>query len=356
MQTLRWRAPEILFGDDKFDFSVDVWSLGLVFCELAGSRFHMGHANKAQYLKALCGQLGSPDGTAVAKLSGYPAAGIPSTGRKPWPASFFTMVGSSGYELLDKMLQWDPISRIHPHDIYRHEYLVASGLRLFGDEAKQPGKRHDWNILSGHMEHDVLLWLRADPALSAAGLKRLELSFDMKDKRVKTEAGRKIIIAGYSYTRPPSKQMCCLSLAEPLPMPRFEAWAKAFRHFNADSLAAMSARALKAAAGLGPEDMGQNVPDFVGTPLLEWFGTCGEMCLSAETNKDVATCWPEAKHQDGGSSVVHVGVALFGRCDLVCDRGGGLPPLVVRCTPGQVDLGGFTGPEHQVHHQVPLPG
>ena len=104
MQTLWWRAPEILFGDEKFDFSVDVWSLGLVFCELAGSRFHMGHASKAQYLKALCGQLGSPDGTAVAKLSGYPASGVPSTGRKAWPARTFTMVGSSGYELLDKML------------------------------------------------------------------------------------------------------------------------------------------------------------------------------------------------------------------------------------------------------------
>ena len=109
-------------------------------------------------------------------------------------------------------------------------------------------------------------------------------------------------------------------------------------------------------AGLGPEDMGQNGADFVGTPLLEWFATCGEMCLSAATNKDVATRWSEDKRQDGGGSVVHVGITLLGRRDLVCDRGDCVAPLVVRCTPGHVYLGGLTGPEHQVHHQVPLPG
>ena len=106
------------------------------------------------------------------------------------------------------------------------------------------------------------------------------------------------VLAGYSYCKPPSQQMCCLSLAEPLPLQRFEAWAKAFRAVNADSLADMSARSLRALVGFEAADLCDNGAEFVGTPLLEWFATCGELCISAASNKDAATgpntaatCW-----------------------------------------------------------------
>ena len=33
-----------------------------------------------------------------------------------------------------------------------------------------------------------------------------------------------------------------------------------------------------------------------------------------------------------------------------------MQPITIMCKPGHVYLGGLAGPEHQVHHQLPLPG
>lgn len=362
MQTLWWRAPEIFFDDENFGEAADLWSCGLVLAELAGCNFHTGHDTKASYLQALFRQLGTPVCRSILDLQAYPA-NTPPVPRQPWPEAIFAKIGSSGHELLERFVQWDPSSRMTAADALQHPFFEEGRLLLFGGVPSYMGKRHEWNMLAGQMPHDVLMWLRADPALTKSGLKQFNLRFDMEDKRTKSEASRKIIIAGYSYCKPPSTQMCCLSLAEPLPLYRFEAWAKAFRSVNADALADMSARALRAVGGFDDKALGENGADFVGTPLLEWFATCGELCISAALNKEVATgpntaatCWSEPSHQDGGASVLHMGITLFGRRKVVCHQGKDLPPVELVCPPGSVYLGGLTGPEHQVHHLVPLPG
>ena len=362
MQTLWWRAPEIFFDDENFGVAADLWSCGLVLAELAGCNFHTGHQTKHLYLKALFQQLGTPECKSLLALKAYPASTPPAV-RKPWPETIFARIGSSGHELLDRFVQWDPSSRMTAADALQHPFFEEGRLMLVGGVPNYTGKRHEWNMVAGQMPHDVLMWLRADPTLSKSGLKPLNLRFDMHDKKTKSEENRKIILAGYSYCKPPSTQMCCLSLAEPLPLQRFEAWAKAFRAANADSLADMSARALRAVSTFDPKALGENGSDFVGTPLLDWFATCGELCITAALNKDVATgpntaatCWSEPLHQDGGASVLHLGVTLFGRRKLVCHQGSDVPPVELVCPLGSVYLGVLTGPEHQVHHLVPLPG
>lgn len=42
IETLWYRAPELLFGCVKYDFAVDIWSIGCIFYELAEGRvlFH----------------------------------------------------------------------------------------------------------------------------------------------------------------------------------------------------------------------------------------------------------------------------------------------------------------------------
>ena len=362
MQTLWWRAPEILFDDENFGAAADLWSCGLVLAELAGCNFHTGHSSKAAYVKALFNQLGTPDCQSILSLNEYFST-LQVAPRKPWPVRIFERIGTCGHELLDRFLQWAPSSRMTAGDALQQPFFDEGRLMLVGGVASYSGKRHEWNMVAGRMPHDVLMWLRADPTLTKSGLEALNLRFDMQDKRTKSEENRKIILAGHSYCKPPSTQMCCLSLAEPLPLQRFEAWAKAFRVVNADALAALSARSLRAVRGLEDTELGENGRDFVGTPLLEWFATCGELCISAALNKDVATspniaatCWSEPPHQDGGASVLHMGVTLFGRRKLVCHQGSDLPPVELVCSPGSVYLGVLTGPEHQVHHLAPLPG
>ncbi len=354
LQTLWWRAPEILFGDLEFGTAADMWSCGLVFAEMAGCPFHKSHKNKLSLVKALVKQLGAPVATSLAALPQYPP-GLTASAKTPWPAEAFEIVGSPGLELLDFFLAWEPTSRATAAEALKHCYFGQGHFAIVGP-ASCKGKRHDWNMLAANMPHDALMWLRADPALTKDGLKSLNLNFDMANKRTKSEAGRKIILAGYSHTPPATKQMCNLSLASPLPLERFGAWAAAFRAVNADSLAELESQAKRAVSRMNPKEIGDNGQHFVDTPLLEWFATCGELCLSAPVGSDVATCWSEPEHCDGGASIVHMGVTWFGRRELVCQQGSDLPPITLTCLPGSVYVGGLTGPVHQVHHQVPRAG
>jgi hypothetical protein len=65
-----------------------------------------------------------------------------------------------------------------------------------------------------------------------------------------------------------------------------------------------------------------NVKHFLDTPSKEWFLTCGELCVSNGGNTTVGL-WSEDKHQDGGMSVLHMGLTLFGRRRLVLEQGAG---------------------------------
>ena len=357
--TLSWRAPELLYGDTKFGAAADMWSCGLVFAEMADVNFHMGHQNRLAYLKALMKQLGTPEATSLVALPAY-HGGFKAAVRQQWPSKVFDCVGSSGLELLDGFLQWEPSSRISAAEALEHGYLQDFKFRMVGS-ASNVGKRHRWNMLAAQMPHDALMWLRADPALTSSGLKALELNFGMQDKRTKSEENRKVIMAGFSYAQPPTKQMCCLSLERPLPLPRFEAWAAAFRVVNTDSFATLEARARQAVGKLDHEELGENGRHFMGVGMPDWLGTCGEFVVSAPINSD-GTGWVEPAHQDGGASIVHLGVTLFGRRELVCQQDvatspdSGLPPVVLLCPPGSVYMGGLTGPVHQVTHHVPRPG
>ena len=60
LQTLWWRAPEVLFGSQTFDQAIDLWSLGLVLAEMGdGSRFQARGASKKDYTEAIFKQLGT---------------------------------------------------------------------------------------------------------------------------------------------------------------------------------------------------------------------------------------------------------------------------------------------------------
>ena len=58
----------------------------------------------------------------------------------------------------------------------------------------------------------------------------------------------------------------------------------------------------------------------------------------------------ENKHTDGTVSILHLGLTLGGRRDLVCYQPG-LPDSVLPIVPGTVYFGMLTGPEHQVFHR-----
>ena len=62
--------------------------------------------------------------------------------------------------------------------------------------------------------------------------------------------------------------------------------------------------------------------------------------------------WEEPLHQDGGASILHMGLTVYGRRDVRFVQGPGLADVAVRNVPGTVYFGQVTGAEHQVHHRA----
>lgn len=96
------------------------------------------------------------------------------------------------------------------------------------------GARHPWNVLQAEISPDVLEWLQSDSVFDERSEEFKALAIDFKCSRanVKTEEGRKFILAGALGGGSCSTQMCGLSLRHELPSPRLQAWFSAFRHVN----------------------------------------------------------------------------------------------------------------------------
>ena len=364
VQTLWWRAPEVLFGSRGFGRPIDVWSLGLVLAEMAGCRFQAATqektCNEVGYRTALFQQLGTPADAELRGLPNWPGQ-APQFSPRPWPAATAALLGPCGVELLDATLAWAPAQRptaaeVNHSAFARPELFAARPApagRGFG-EAFYQGARHPWNICVGAFAAEVLAWLRADPALQPGSPEFAALAVDFGAKRsdAKSEEGRKFILAG-ALGQCGSGEMCGLSLSRPLPLARVQAWRAAFLEANAAAFAALDASAKTAVRRLRAEDRGKNGQHFLDSSFAEWFCSCGELVF-VEPGGEEAGFWAEPEHQDGGASVMHLGLTLFGRRTLACRQGLGLPDVTVANGPGTVYVGQLTGPVHQVTHEAAL--
>ena len=117
----------------------------------------------------------------------------------------------------------------------------------------------------------------------------------------------------------------------------------------------MTATAKEALRRLSPEGRGRNGEDFCASDVSDWFAACGELVFVSPGSEEEGF-WAEPEHQDGGASISHMGITLYGRRALACRRGHGLEDVTVLNVPGTVYLSQLTGPVHQVSHQAALDG
>ena len=360
-QTLWWRAPEVLFGSLGFDQAIDVWSLGLVVAELGGCRFQEALQERVVceigYAFALFQQLGTPDTPELTELPLWPQQ-APKFRRRPWPRDLSLKLGAPGVDLLEAMLSWAPTQRLKAHEVQEHAFQAPERFSLVpppGGRLGEPsfqGRRHPWNMCAGTLAVEVLAWLRADDSLRPGSpeFEALAIDFLAGRKDAKSEAGRKFILAGALDKRCGSGSMCGLSLANVLPLPRLRAWRAAFMAINAEALAKMVALARDSVRRLPSASRGRNGDEFLEMELSDWFASCGELCITKPGCQEEGF-WDEPEHKDGGASVMHVGLTLYGRRALACRRDHGLPDVIVSNAPGTVYMGQLTGPVHQVSHQ-----
>jgi len=126
--TLWYRAPDVLMGSSKYSSSIDIWSAGCIFAEMASGKPLFPGKNNNDQLLQIFKVLGTPTEKEWATVKELPEY---RDDYPKFPAQKITAVvpglDAEGYDLLDKMLQYDPAMRISAHKAMVHPFLEAIG-------------------------------------------------------------------------------------------------------------------------------------------------------------------------------------------------------------------------------------
>jgi serine/threonine protein kinase len=126
--TLWYRAPELLLGANRYSTSVDVWSVGCIFAEMAtGVPLFPGRSDIDQIFR-IFQRRGTPSAEAwpgVLHLPHYNPE-FPSWRERPITdfVPLHTVGGHAGCDLLNKLLQYDPHRRIACKTALQHPFFM----------------------------------------------------------------------------------------------------------------------------------------------------------------------------------------------------------------------------------------
>jgi serine/threonine protein kinase len=126
--TTRWyRAPEVLLGYNKYNNSIDMWSIGCIFAELIARQPIFPGQNVLEQLGLIVRVLGSPTDEDLRDCI-HPKAlefmrSLPYCEKQSF-SDLFPTVDPEAIDLLGRMLVWDPAKRISVEDALSHPFLA----------------------------------------------------------------------------------------------------------------------------------------------------------------------------------------------------------------------------------------
>ena len=128
--TLWYRPPDILLGSTRYSSQVDIWGVGCIFAEMCTGRPLFCGANDSDQLMKIFKVLGTPtpvDWPMMTDLPEYSAKygkeGLPAfVGKKLHLA--VPRLPRLGLDLLEKMLQCDPLKRIGAREAMNHPFFA----------------------------------------------------------------------------------------------------------------------------------------------------------------------------------------------------------------------------------------
>lgn len=134
--TVWYRAPELLLGDTHYDSAIDLWSAGCIFAELLlGDVLFKAETQNEQnptgfnreQLKKILEIMGPLNETNIARpewcthLADYNRSTKPK--QKTSLQKIFQNANPKAFDLLQRLLEYNPYHRITAHDALRHEYF-----------------------------------------------------------------------------------------------------------------------------------------------------------------------------------------------------------------------------------------
>uniref|UniRef100_A0A061R3Y5 Cell division cycle 2-like n=1 Tax=Tetraselmis sp. GSL018 TaxID=582737 RepID=A0A061R3Y5_9CHLO len=137
--TLWYRAPELLLGDKVYSSPIDVWSCGCIMAEFLNKKPLFDGAGELDQIKKIFEVLGAPTDKIWPGFSKLPVASkLNLSGfsqynnlRSKFPKAAFSggpCLSDSGFDLLNRMLTYDPQKRISCREALEHDWFRESPL------------------------------------------------------------------------------------------------------------------------------------------------------------------------------------------------------------------------------------
>nr|GLL32658.1 cyclin-dependent kinase G-2 isoform X1 [Ipomoea trifida] len=131
--TLWYRAPELLLGAKQYSTAIDMWSLGCIMAELLSKEPLFNGKSEIEQLDKIFKILGTPNETIWPGFSKLPGVKINFVKhqynllRKKFPATPFNfgtpVLSDAGFDLLNRLLTYDPEKRITADEALNHEWF-----------------------------------------------------------------------------------------------------------------------------------------------------------------------------------------------------------------------------------------
>jgi len=123
--TLWYRAPEVLMESTRYSTPLDIWSCGCIFAEMATGRALFPGSSDNDQLYKIFRILGTPTRDTWPSIIETPSF---KRGRvlRSCPAQSLDFLGldATGYDLLTKMIKYEPDHRITAKDALSHPYFA----------------------------------------------------------------------------------------------------------------------------------------------------------------------------------------------------------------------------------------
>jgi len=128
-----YRAPELIFGATDYTTSIDVWSAGCVFAELMlGQPIFPGDSGVDQLVEIIK-VLGTPTREEIKEMNpNYTEFKFPQIKAHPWPKVFRARTSPEAIDLVARLLEYTPVSRLTPLQACAHTFF---------DELREPGTK-----------------------------------------------------------------------------------------------------------------------------------------------------------------------------------------------------------------------